>query len=103
RIAVVKAPVIDAANVVESADELDHVAQRHALPQPLTERLGDVETLHRLEELAAVLPPQLLDGRQIQGVALVQRARRINPARAVADDLQPPRFGSEAGLDQGVA
>src|SRR5207244_2456508 len=58
---------------------------------------------HRLEELDAVSLAERLDGRQVEGVALGEGARRRHRGRAVADDLQPPRLGGEAGAGEGLA
>src|SRR5262249_17416333 len=79
------------------------LAQRHAFPQALAERHCYVQALHRLQEALAVLLAEVLQLGEVDGVVLLQRARRLHLRGAVADDLQPPRLRREPGLHEGIA
>src|SRR5271165_2377541 len=54
RVVVVEPPEVNPADVIDLADAPDQLAQRHALPEPLADREGNVVGLHSLQVLDAV-------------------------------------------------
>ena len=100
---VVEAPVVQPPRVDERAAELEYLAERDALPQPLAERPGDVVALHRLQKPDAVRLAHLEQGRQVEGGLGVEGERAVDGRLVLGDDFEPPRLGREPGVDEGVA
>ena len=103
RVVVVEPPVVDPPDVPDLADAADHLAERHALPEPLAQRRGDVVALHGLQVLDAVRLPQLLEPGEVERRAVLQAVRPGDLGGAVAHDLEPPGLGGEPGLREGLA
>src|SRR5712692_2741990 len=94
---------VDAADVLDLAGQLEYFSQGHALPQALTQRLRDIEALHRLEELHAVPIAQRLQCCKVDGRTGVELALLLEVRGALADNFQPPGLARQPRLAEVVA
>ena len=112
RIVVVKSAIVDPPHVLHSSAKAEDIGQRDAFPQALAQRLGDVQTLHRFDELHALRLPQFHQRRKIQRGPIRQRqwlldlrcfldVRRIG--RRIRSDFQPPGLGRHPRLDESLS
>ena len=95
------AVVINVAQVLDRAREPQHVAQRHALPKPMPERVGEVVARDDLEvtgRLGARDFHEAIEGER-GSVGLEQRRVDLRIAVGVGNDFELPRLALHADLD----